>query len=483
VAIEILSDDVLLEIFDLCLDKDEDVDPWYEEDEKHSYDAWYTLAHVCQRWRYVVFASPRRLNLRLLCPRRRRVREMLGIWPAFPIVIWDTVGFTPDKDNIIAALEHRDRVCEIKLGFLTRLQSEKLVPLMQESFSALTKLQIESEWYSLERDEVAVLPDSFLGGSAPHLRFLCLTSISFPAFPNFLLSASNLVYLYLSKIPSGYISPEMVAALSALTKLEDMRLCFGYPDSDSDLKDPAPPPLTRSVLPALKGLELRGDGEYLDDFVARIDAPSINYLKIAFTDRPLFVNNFFHLPQFIGGVENLRSFDFAGFDLWHHAMDVTLSLQKWTRGSLPGALHLNFLCDADGPLSSLVEACNTSLLPLSNIENFNISAKDLNRDSQSGFNTEDPQWLEVLRKLSAAKSLSLGSMHTVPPVAFALKQVVEEGMTDVLPAIQKLSVSVSLSAGPDREAIEQFVAVRGLSETETPNFSTWRFSAQDTHEG
>ena len=81
-SIEILSDDVCLEIFDLCLDKDEYVDPWYvlgdEEDERHSYDAWYALAHVCQRWRYVVFASPRRLNLRLLGPRRRSGSDMLG---------------------------------------------------------------------------------------------------------------------------------------------------------------------------------------------------------------------------------------------------------------------------------------------------------------------------------------------------------------------------------------------------------------------
>jgi hypothetical protein len=166
---------------------------------------------------------------------------------------------------------------------------------MQESFPALTKLQIQS--YSFTPDHPApVLPDSFLGGSAPHLRFLGLVSISFPAFPNLLLSASNLVYLYLCRTPSGYISPEMVAALSALTKLEVMHLVFGYPDSDSDLKDPAPLPLTSFVLPALKGLELEGDGEYLDDFVARIDVPSINYLKIVFTNRPFFVDDFFHLP-------------------------------------------------------------------------------------------------------------------------------------------------------------------------------------------
>jgi hypothetical protein len=356
------------------------------------------------------------------------------------------------------------------------------MPLMQESFPALTKLQIES--YSLAGNEPApVLPDSFLGGSAPHLRFLSLASISFPAFPNLLLSASNLVYLYLCGTPSGYILPETVAAFSVLTKLEDMRLVFGYPDSDSDLVDPAPLPLTRSVLPALKGLELRGDGGYLDDFVARIDVPSINYLKIVFTDRPFFVHDFIHLPQFIGRVEKFRSFDFARFDLWHHTMDVTLSLQRWTRGSHPGALQLNFLCDTNGPLPFLVEACNTSLPPLSNVEKFDISTQHLNPDSQSGFNTEDPRWLEVLRQFSAAKSLYLGSMHIVPPVAFALKKAIEEGMTNVLPAIQELTVSRFLSAGPVREAIEEFVTARGLSVFETPAFFKWRLTTRDTHEG
>jgi hypothetical protein len=163
-------------------------------------------------------------------------------------------------------------------------------------------------------------------------------------------------------------------------------------------------------------------------------------------------------------------------------MDVTLSLQRWTRGSHPGALQLNFLCDTDGPLPSLIEACNTSLLPLSNIENFDISTRHFDLDSQPGFNTEDPRWLEVLRHLSTAKRLYLGSMHVVPPVAFALKKAIEEGTTNVLPAIQELSVSRSLSAGPVREAIEQFVTARGLSVFETPAFS-WRFSARDTHEG
>ena len=478
VAIETLSDDVLLEIFALCLNED-DFDPWYDPDDEYPYDAWYALAHVCQRWRYVVFASPRRLNLRLQCS-SRRVREMLGVWPAFPIVIRDIVGFTPDEDNIIAALEHRDRVCEIKLERLTILQSEKLVPFMQESFPALTKLRIEA-YHSISRGESApVLPNSFLGGSAPHLRSLCLSSLSFPTLPNLLLSASHLIHLDLSGIPSGFISLEMVNALSALTKLEVMRLIFEYPDLDSHLEDPAPFPLTRSVLPALTWLGLEGDGEYLNDFVARIDVPSINFLEIAPTDRPFSVVDHFHLSQFIGRAENFNSLDYAAIELGYGGINVHVSMQTLTPGC--GVLKLQVLHSSEGPLPTLVQACNSSLLPLSNTQRLDITTQYPDSHSRPKPDTGDTHWIDIFRLFSAAKSLSLGSMHIVPPVAFALKQVIEEGRSDVLPAIQKLSVSRSLPAGTVREAIEQFIIARGLTALEKPGFSEWRFDAQDAND-
>ena len=482
VPIEMLSDDVLLEIFDLYLDKDsdEDTDPWYEclQDTMYPYDAWYKLAHVCQRWRYVVFASPRRLNLRLHCS-RRRVREMLDVWPAFPTIIWDIVDFRSDEDSIIATLEHRDRVCEIRLEHLTIYQSEKLIPHMQESFPALTKLQIEQsiESSSLAYDEIPppVLPDSFLGGSAPHLRFLCL-SISFPALPNLLLSASHLVYLFLSDVPSGFISPEMVTALSAMTKLEGMRLVFGPPLFDSDLKHPAPLPLTRSVLPALEGLELRGHSRRLDDFVARIDVPSISSLDIRLMDRPFSVVDLFHLPQFIGRAEAFRSLDYAEINFGYGGVKVTVSMRTFSPGC--GVLQFGALYPSEGPLPTLVQACSSSLLPLSDTQYLSITTPE--SQSHPSFDTGVTQWVDILLPFSAAKKLSLGSMHIVQPVAFALKQVVEEGMTDVLPAIQKISVVRSLPVGPVREAIEQFAAARGLTAFERLGSSEWRFSAQDS---
>ncbi len=77
-------------------------------------DEWYRLAQVCQRWRYVVFGSPRRLNLRLRCTNTTPVRDMLDIWPTFPLEIrspsrpWDH-----DSGNIITALRYKDRIVDV----------------------------------------------------------------------------------------------------------------------------------------------------------------------------------------------------------------------------------------------------------------------------------------------------------------------------------------------------------------------------------
>ena len=63
-----LPGDVLLEIFNFYVVS------------SYSIDIWHTLVHVCQRWRrYVVFASPRRLDMKLLCTEGRSVTKMLDI--------------------------------------------------------------------------------------------------------------------------------------------------------------------------------------------------------------------------------------------------------------------------------------------------------------------------------------------------------------------------------------------------------------------
>src|SRR5437879_4200829 len=48
---------------------------------------WYTLAHVCQRWRYLVFSSASHLDLCLVCTHGTPVADMLAHSPPLPLVI------------------------------------------------------------------------------------------------------------------------------------------------------------------------------------------------------------------------------------------------------------------------------------------------------------------------------------------------------------------------------------------------------------
>jgi hypothetical protein len=298
-----LPDIALLEIFDFYLDKS-------------SIEAWYTLAHVCGQWRNIVSVSPRRLNLRLCYKNSIPVMEMLDIWPLFPISIrvyrdemWDL-----PMDNIITAVEHNDRVCELALYDFTSSQSEEVIAAMQRPFPALTCLELRP------RDETApVVPASFLGGSAPRLQKLFLDYILFPGLPKLLSSATQLVHLEFRNFPhAGYISPEaMVTCLSVLTRLERLDIEFKYSQSLPDPKSQRPPPPTRTLLPVLTEMWFGGVSEYFEDIAARIDAPLLDKLTITYHEATFDTPQ---LTQFISRTPKLKAYDEA------HG---PLSLTRW----------------------------------------------------------------------------------------------------------------------------------------------------------
>ena len=97
-----LPDDILLEIFDFCVDQG--------QDSKEEMQSWQLLIHVCRRWRIVVFGSPRRLNLRLFCTPKTRAGDMLGIWPALPFLIQGSISSISDTVNTISMLNYSDRM-------------------------------------------------------------------------------------------------------------------------------------------------------------------------------------------------------------------------------------------------------------------------------------------------------------------------------------------------------------------------------------
>lgn len=270
-----LPDDVLLDIFDFYR-MDSTFYPWM----------WVTLAHVCSRWRQIIFTSPRRLDLQFLCTPRTRVSELLDFLPAMPIMISNSFDSpTPhptlsleDGSQVIAAIDQRDRVWWIHLQDLPSVLLEKLATMMQETFPTLKYLRL---WAADETQAAPVLSGGFLGGSAPGLESLMLKGIPFPEPSKLLLSTNDLVHFVLEKIPdSGYISPEaMITALSTCTKLEMLVIEFlsedPHPDGGPDptSQEITSTSITRVSLPALNYFNFDGNGGYFDNFVPRIESP------------------------------------------------------------------------------------------------------------------------------------------------------------------------------------------------------------------
>src|SRR5258708_11173038 len=175
----------------------------------------------------------------------------------------------------MAALEHNDRICEISLWHVSSLELEEVLASMQKPCPVLTDLTIR--W----RDDYGaapIVPESFLGGSAPRMRHLRLNYIPFPGLPKLLLSATHLVTLDLWGIPnSGYFTPEaIVTGLSTSTSLEEFMLEFESPLSRPKRESRRPPPFTPSILPALPRFCFRGAREYLEELVPRIDTPLLD---------------------------------------------------------------------------------------------------------------------------------------------------------------------------------------------------------------
>ena len=439
-----LPDVALLEIFGFYVNE-----AWIE--------AWCTLVHVCREWRGVIFGSPRRLNLRLYCEARTPVRETLGVWPILPIVI-RVYGYEMwGVDNIIAALEHGDRICQLELIDIPSSQMRLVLGAIQPPFPALTRLELQP------KDETPLaIPDSFLGGSSPCLRTLTLDCISFPGLPKLLLSATHLVRLYLYRIPhSGYISPkEMASCLSVLTRLESLVIRFESPRCRPDWNRRCPPPQKRTLLPVLNLFQFKGVSEYLEDLVARIDAPQLDKLVITFFNQLIFDTP--QITQFIRRTPKFRGRD--------EARVVFSDSHVWVRFPFPqtsdGALELGISCSpSDWQLSCLAQVCGSSfpeaLIPA--VEHLYILK---HRSSQSRLRWQDDiessQWLELLHPFTAAKGLYI-SQEFAPRIAPALRELVGERATEVLPALQSLFLEETLPSEPVQETIGQFVSARQLA--------------------
>ena len=454
VTIDKLPDDILLEIFDFTVEEEF---VKYEAINQEL-DDWRTLVHVCRRWRSVVFGSPRRLNLRLLCSDTTPARDTLDVWPPLPLSIWcegyhHKNGVVEYMDNILAALERSDRVCYIDLSGFKSSHLEKISVAMQVPFPELINLML---WPTGET--APVLPDSLLGGDAQRLETLSLTDIPFPGLPKLLLTATHLTYLELVDIPhSGYFSPEaIVTALSTLTHLQSLRLMFKSPLSRPDPAHRRPLPLTRSVLPALTSLWFKGVSEYFEDVLACIDAPRLYLFDITF-----FNDIVFDIPQLVQFINrapnlNLKALKKARVVFSSHLARVDLSEKR-------KGVYLKILCSEPGwQVSSMVQFCTSCLSSFSALEGLWINDHELYSRPKSQANIENALWLELLHPFTAVRNLHL-SVEITRCIVPALQELVPGRVTDVLPTLQNIFLEEHQPSGPVQEGIQRFITMRQVA--------------------
>ncbi|KAH9963432.1 hypothetical protein BGW80DRAFT_850444 [Lactifluus volemus] len=421
---EALPEDVLLDIF------------YFYQRDSYGYvpNQWHILVHVCRRWRYAVFGFPRRLDLYLECNTNIPVRRTLDIWPSLPIMVKDTQTRKLPAlfgDSIVAALERHDRVCEIKLNFLTCPELKQFLGVIQVPFPALTYLKLDFG----DKSVPPPVLDAFLGGSAPRLQRLILGGIPVPALPKLIPSCHDLVQVQLTRIPhTGYISPEaMATSLSALAMLEVLHIEFESPASRPHRHRL---PSTRVILPALTRFEFHGDIGYIEDLVSRIDTPSISSVETKFFNRLIFDTPQF--LEFVGRTNVLGSFKRAELFLDKSTAEISLSNDRLHPPVNPEAnLHILISCDAlDWQLSGLAQICEQFSIFLSNVEECNMgwTQKRLEDDM------DDTQWLELFRPFTSVQGLKLlsGLDSLIAP---ALNELTGDWVMEVLPALRTLSVT------------------------------------------
>ena len=450
VTIETLPDNTLLEIFDFYRMDAAAADqsgglPWM----------WHRLAHVCQRWRYLVYTSPRCLDLQILCKSGAPIEPILCTWPTLPLVL----RFQGDArseflpDNIMIALRYPDRVCDINLTLMSSIIGS-ISELLQVPFLALKRIEMSSKG----AEEQPVLGD-FLGGSAPLLEQINLQGIAvpFPAIRRLLLSTSHLNTLQLFKIPNTcYFSPEdLVTCLSALVHLKDLDVGFHSPASRPNPSMARPPPPHCATLLSLVTLFFLGASEYLEEFLARIDCPVLTVLGIVYFKKLIF--KIPRLLQFISRVDGLNSPSEVVVN--PDATDPTICLLQSGPDRRWRCYFLIPWSQLDLQLSFSTQILRQLSPLLSSVHVLCIAGPS----SLTGNEDMDPtQWLELFQLFPQTSTILIDDQELVPDIVRAL--VSEDIMaTGILPGLTSLHLKGYRKSKLTIEAAERWVSTRKLA--------------------
>jgi hypothetical protein len=238
----------------------------------------------------------------------------------------------------------------------------------------------------------------------------------------------------------------MATCLATLPKLEEIYI--GFQSSQSRPDHRSPPPLTRSVVPALTEFRFQRVSDYLEELVARIDAPLLGQLNVTY------------LTEIISGIPRLYEFiTRSGYVLGWPSAEAEFAPPF--AGIRFSGIDLRVRCKSlRRGVSSMAQLCgqlSPLLFPIALLKfrEYSHYREGVYEDMESA------QWLGLFRPFASVKMLDVYK-KLAPLVADALrlKELTDdESAARVLPALGHLTLREPESSGC-RETLEPFLAAR-----------------------
>jgi hypothetical protein len=395
-SINTLNDDVQLCIF-----------KHYQPDDESRGELrlwWSKLAHVCRRWRRLIYESAFYLDAHILCTEGAPVVDMVSLLPPLPLVVNYKPRYIRRRDElgISHVLRLRSRVRRIDLR-LPPSNLRNLLVLMDGPFKVLQHLYLAS---TADHDTSLRLPENLL---APNLRHLTLLNIKLSNELSLLSSAVYLVTLTLENIrDSAYLLLEhLITRLRAFRQLEELSICFAIPlphsGAERELLDAIESPTT---LLRLKRFTFRGVSAYLENLAARIRAPSLERLHIT-----LFYQGVFDLPHlsyFTNTTEGLQLPILANIIVEPDSVTLTTDHRRPLQlGSRPSGFSIRVMCDVFDHVDCAAQICNTLGTVLSDVEKLTLTGRSWTPVDQQGGDINSATWRTLLRSFIGAKKLHM----------------------------------------------------------------------------
>lgn len=358
---------------------------------------------------------------------------MLAHSPSLPLTIDHVRGYpkttTEDEEDILLALQNRERVRRIRL-LVPIPNLQKLIMAMDEEFPMLEYLYIAPP---IKDNTSLIFPISF---QAPHLRHLILIGSDFPIRSPLLTSAVGLRTLTLEEIhPSIHFCPnDLLQPLSLMPQLETLIISFHSPVPNRDVQRQLlqTPIMTHVTLPYLRWFAFSGVSAYLESVLPRMTTPLLERLRITFFNQLTY--SVPHLLQFMITTENLR-FSIATFGFYDWGVLVRVDPYE---GARTYALHMEITCiPFDWQVASAAQIFYELGTVFSAVEYLTLEYSGAFMPSSGA---DRGQWRKLLRSFRNVKTLRVGNKLT-GELSHSLKLDDGESPMDLLPELKGLVCS------------------------------------------